>query len=360
MRFLKREKKFYIWLLVLAAFFAAYFSLRGSRTAMNWLCGRVLLPLEQWLGRLCGRLQISVAEVLIITFLCAAFFAVVNAVRGLFTVPHKGRRLYRLCLGALCAGLTVWAGFCLLWGTFYNTDSFQERSGIVARGGTAAELTELTERFAALVRESADEVPRDAAGTVQLSAADVLARAGSSYEPLYPEFPFLNVPTAAPKAFTASRAMSALDFTGFYFPFTGEANLNVDAPVAWLPATCCHEIAHQKGVSSEQECNFLGILAALRSADADFRYSGALMGYVYVSNALYGVDYDAWKTIRDTLPESALRDLRQQSAYWAQFAGPVKTVSNRVYDGFLKANGDPDGIRSYGTVVDLLLAYEEL
>ena len=151
--------------------------------------------------------------------------------------------------------------------------------------------------------------------------------------------------------------MSAMDFTGFYFPFTGEANVNVDAPPVYLPATCCHEIAHQKGVSSEQECNFLGILAALRSGDADFRYSGALMGYIYVSNALYAADYDAWQAIRDTLPQETLRDLQQQRDYWAQFEGPVKTVSTKVYDGFLKANGDKNGIHSYGTVVDLLLAY---
>ena len=35
----------------------------------------------------------------------------------------------------------------------------------------------------------------------------------------------------------------------------------------------------------------------------------------------------------------------------------AKTVSNKVYDGLLKAYGDERGIQSYGTVVDLLVAY---
>ena len=360
MSFFRRYQKLHIWLMILAAFFAVYFRLRRSRTAMNWLCGRVLLPMEQALGRLCGHLSISVAEVLIISAACTAFFALATLLRKLITAQQKRQTLYRFGMGFACAGLTLYALFCLFWGTLYNTDSFCERSGISAHGGTVAQLTALTEKFAGFVQETADEVPRGETGEVLLTAEDVFLRSQDAFSALYTEFPFLDMPTVPPKAFVSSRAMSALDFTGFYFPFTGEANLNVDAPGVYLPATCCHEIAHQKGVASEQECNFLGILAALRSEDADFRYSGALMGYVYASNALYSADHDAWRTIRSTLPESAIGDLQMQSDYWAQFAGPVKTVSNRVYDGFLKSNGDENGIRSYGMVVDLLLGYQGL
>jgi len=55
------------WCLSLAAFFAVYFSLRTSRTAMNWLWYAVLSPLERGLGTLCGSLDVSVAEVLLLT-----------------------------------------------------------------------------------------------------------------------------------------------------------------------------------------------------------------------------------------------------------------------------------------------------
>ena len=36
-----------------------------------------------------------------------------------------------------------------------------------------------------------------------------------------------------PKTMRFSRVMSAMGFTGFYFPFTGECNVNVDFP-AWV------------------------------------------------------------------------------------------------------------------------------
>ena len=50
-------------------------------------------------------------------------------------------------------------------------------------------------------------------------------------------------------------------------------------------------------------------------------------------------------------------DLRADNAYWAQFRGVVSKVSDTVYDGFLKSNGDTDGSKSYGVVTDLLVAY---
>ena len=39
------------WCIALAVFFAAYFALRTSRAAMNWLWYGAVLPAEQWLGR---------------------------------------------------------------------------------------------------------------------------------------------------------------------------------------------------------------------------------------------------------------------------------------------------------------------
>ena len=55
-------------------------------------------------------------------------------------VRAKGRRrdrAYGAVLGAVCALLSVWAGFCLLWGVSYWTDGFH-RSGVPDGGGRAA------------------------------------------------------------------------------------------------------------------------------------------------------------------------------------------------------------------------------
>lgn len=355
--FLRRYRAQLRWLAGLAAFFAVYFPLRTCRGAMNWLCGRVILPLEQALGRLCSVTSVSVAEVLILSGIFAAVFYLAWQVRCLIARPQKGQRAVRMALTVLCAGLSIYAGFCLLWGVFYGADSFQDKSGLTARGGTVEELTALTECFAREVSAAGDQVQRDENGCFAVPRSEIFAEAMSAYDGVVQVFDCLKKPAVMPKAFVSSRGMSYLDFSGFYFPFTGEANLNDESPAAYLPANICHEMAHQQGIATEQECNFVAIMAATSADSAAYRYAGYLMGYVHLSNALYRVDQAAWQTIRDSLPDAVRADLRQNSAYWAQFDGLVNTAATKVYDGFLKSNGLTDGVQNYGTVVDLLLAY---
>lgn len=355
--FLRRYRAQLRWLAGLAAFFAVYFPLRTCRGAMNWLCGRVILPLELALGRLCSVTSVSVAEVLILSGIFAAVFYLAWQVRCLIARPQKGQRAVRMALTVLCAGLSIYAGFCLLWGVFYGADSFQDKSGLTARGGTVEELTALTERFAREVSAAGDQVQRDENSCFAVPRSEIFAEAMSAYDGVVQKFDCLKKPAVMPKAFVSSRGMSYLDFSGFYFPFTGEANLNDESPAAYLPANICHEMAHQQGIATEQECNFVAIMAATSADSAAYRYAGYLMGYVHLSNALYRVDQAAWQTIRDSLPDAVRADLRQNSAYWAQFDGLVNTAATKVYDGFLKSNGLTDGVQNYGTVVDLLLAY---
>ena len=355
--FLRRYRAQLRWLAGLAVFFAVYFPLRGCKSAMNWLCSRVILPLEQALGRLCSVTSVSVAEVLILSGIFAAVFYLAWQVRCLIARPQKGQRAVRMALTVLCVGLSVYAGFCLLWGVFYGADSFQDKSGLTARGGTVAELTALTECFAREVSAAGDQVQRDENGCFAVPRSEIFAEAMSAYDGVVQKFDCLKKPAVMPKAFVSSRGMSYLDFSGFYFPFTGEANLNDESPAAYLPANICHEMAHQQGIATEQECNFVAIMAATSADSTAYRYAGYLMGYVHLANALYRVDQAAWQTIRDSLPDTVRADLRQNSAYWARFDGLVNTAATKVYDGFLKSNGLSDGVQNYGTVVDLLLAY---
>ena len=246
--------------------------------------------------------------------------------------------------------------FCLLWGANYYADSFTDKSGLAAEPVAVDDLERVTRQFAALVNEYAGDVPRAADGAFAGDRAEILAYAPKIYENLYEEFPFLEMTDVPPKAMRFSRVMSAMGFTGFYFPFTGECNVNVDFPAATLPTTVAHELSHRRGIASEQECNFLAVLACLRCGDAAYRYAGALSGYLYLANALYSADAERWRAVRETLDERVVADLRTSGAYWAQFEGPVDTVSNAVYDGFLKSYGTI-GVKSYGACVDLLVAY---
>ncbi len=354
---LARCRKLHIWLLGVTAFLAAYLVLRRSRALMNALADRVTTPFKHAMARLCSLTDVSVAEVVYITLGSLLIFYLANGVRRLAAGPRRGEKAYRLVLTLLCAGLTFYAGFCLLWGVNYHTDSFQDRSGIHARQGTVEEVKLLTERFAAELADAAGGVPRDGRGVFSADRRAILEKGPAIYVDSYELFPCLRMEDVAPKAFSCSRIMTAMDFTGFYFPYTGEANLNVDSPEMYLPATVIHEMAHQRQIASEQECNFVAIALCVASDDPLYRYSGLLMGYVHLSNALYRSDPEAWRAIWDALPETVIADLRANSAYWDAHHSAFTDASQKVYDSFIKGNGDPNGVKSYGMVVDMLLAY---
>ena len=265
--------------------------------------------------------------------------------------------MYRFVLTVVCTVLTVYAGFSLLWGVNYYAESFQEQSGVYARESTPEELARVTEYFARQLAGCADQVQRDENGLFAESRADIFAHSVRVFDGIYDEFPCLVMEDRVPKGVRFSTALSAMDFTGFYFPFTGEANLNIDSPACYLPSTIAHEMAHQRGIASEQECNFIAIAASTTAQSPAYRYSGWLMGFTYLSNALYRADQEAWKQVRVLLPDTVVADLRDNSAYWAEFEGPVNDAAQKVYDSFLKSSGESRGTQSYGTVVDMLMAY---
>ena len=206
--------------------------------------------------------------------------------------------------------------------------------------------------------ETADTVARDENGLFAVSQEEILEKSVRAYDWVDAEFPFLAVEDQPPKAVYFSRILSRLDFTGIFCPYTGEANVNADSPAAFLPVTAAHELAHQRGFSSEQECNFISILASTTAEDPITNYSGWLLGYVHLGNALYRADKAAWEQIYDTLPMGAKLDLVYNNTYWEQFEDTVvQQVSNTMYDGLLKSYGEEKGIQSYGTVVDMLVVY---
>ena len=358
-QFFLHHKKLHIWLLADLCLLAAFALLRESRGAMNAFVGHVSTPVRRFIGRLCYRVDFSVAEmlcvVLVLTVIAYVIWSIIAVVRA---KGCRGQRAYTALLGAACGALTLGVVFCWFWGADYYTDSFQERSGIYAQPVAAEDLLRVTVYFAQQTALAADTVDRDENGVFAVPREEILADSPHAYDALEEQFPFLAFDDLGVKPIRLSRAMSMLDFTGVYCPYTGESNVNVDSPACMLPATAAHEMAHQRGYASEQECNFLGILASVTSGNDAYEYSGWLMGYIYLGNALYRISPDTYWVIQKALPETVEADLTDDTAYWNQFRNTAaQKVSNKVYDGMLKAYGQEQGIQSYGTVVDMLVAY---
>ena len=359
MKFWKNHKKLHIWLGADLAVLGLYLALRHDRGLMNGFADRITTPLKGALGRLCALTSLSVMELLYVLAGAAALVYVVGSVIAVVKARgRRGQRAYGAVLLAADVSLTVYALFCLMWGVNYWTDSFQDRSGITAQPVAAEDLEAVTAYFAQQLADTADSVPRDENGVYAVPKEQILAESTAVYGGVTEQFPFLDFRDTGVKAVRCSRFMSIMGFTGVYFACIGESNVTVDSPACLLPSTVAHELAHQRGIAWEQECNFLGVLASVTSGMPDYVYSGWLLGFIHLGNALYETDPEAYWAIRNALPETVRADLRDNNAYWDQFRdNVVEKVSDTVYDAALKSYGDANGMKSYSMVVELLVAY---
>jgi len=330
---------------------------RGNRTLMQYLSERLVRPLHRALGAACDRLPFSVAELLI-----AVGVALVLVYLGIQTVclVRKGgrlKRLYRTLMTAAAAFCMIYGGFCVLWGVYYYGDDFCQKAGLSNAPIAVEDLRNVTELFARIANAYAGQVSRDETGAYTADREKLLAQSAEVFAAAEQEFPALAGDALHAKGVKASRIMSYTDFTGFFSPFTGEANVNTDFPPSLFASTIAHELSHQRGVAKEQEANFTAILACFAYGDAEYVYSAALLGYTYLGNALYSADYEGWYEIASRLEDGVNRDFAVNRAYWQQFETPVQKVSNTVYEGFLQSYDQNLGLKSYGACVDLLVNY---
>ena len=340
-----------------ALIIAAHFALRQNRALMRRLSEGLVQPLHRVLAVLTARLPFSLAEFLYAAAIAGALVYIIYEIVQLIRKGEQGRRLYRMIVRLAAAGLSIYALFCLLWGVYYYGDDFVEKSGLSIEEISAEDLELVTLYFAARLNEYAPLVPRDGEGRCASDRAEILAGSPVLFREAAEAYPCLEGPEVPAKGMFFSRVMSIIDFTGFFCPFTGEANVNTDFPAGLFASTVAHEISHQRGVAKEQEANFVAVLASLENGDPDYCYSACLLAYVHLGNALVSVRPEAYSMIAEGLDAGARQDLRANNEYWARFESPVQTVTNTVYEGFLQSYDQKLGMKSYGACVDLLVNY---
>ncbi len=342
-----------------AAVLAAYTLLRRSPAAMAAWLQTIAMGWGRRASGVCAVFGFSVAELCWTLGVLGLILFVVLAVRAVWRSRGRRWRVLGCRLLALgCAGVFIWAGYTAFWGVGYLAPSFYSaQTGLEAKPVSVEQLQRTTALFAQGANYYADQVARDETGLFSEDLLSLFSRTDSLYTQLEQQFPALAGPVRRAKPMFYSPLMSALGFTGFYFPFTGEANVNIHSPGCMVPATIAHELAHQRGVVFEDEANFTGIAACLSQPDPVFRYSACLMGYIHLANALLAADAEAWEEISGSLNQLVLRDLEDNNAFWARYDTPVSDAAEGVYEGFLQSHGEERGMQSYGACVDLLVAF---
>ena len=171
------------------------------------------------------------------------------------------------------------------------------------------------------------------------------------------EYPFLSYPISSVKPSIFSYLGNYLGYTGYYNPFTGEAQVNTTVPIFIQPFTCTHEIGHQLGYAKEMEANFVGYLAASHSPDIAVRYSVYFDLYLYAIRNLYIRDSTMARTYAARLPNISKQDVRELRAFYKKYENTFEPIIRKLYGQYLKANEQPQGILSYDEVLGWVIAY---
>ena len=351
-----------------------FYILRSDPKTMSRAFSSISAPVRGFMSLLTSVYPFSLMEII----LCAAgIWLICYIIRTIVLIIRrqgKLRILIRRSVTLAVTALYVWGLFCWLWNCGYYAPGFAETNGFSGGGVTVEDLTTTTRLFAEKANELATLVKRDEEGHYAEDQRAFFKTSTLVYSNLALEFPGLDKRTYKPKPMMFSWLMSRTGYTGVYFAFTGEANVNTKTPAFFLPATMAHELAHQLGVAAEDEANFVGILASVTSEYTEFEYSGYLLGLSYLLNALFIADYDVWVDVNGSLCDEVKRDFKDNRDFWESqktfntgseffnnlFTNVTKTVSetvDNVYDGYLKAQNQVLGIRSYGACVNLLVEY---
>ncbi|HEX2607509.1 MAG TPA: DUF3810 domain-containing protein [Flavisolibacter sp.] len=252
--------------------------------------------------------------------------------------------------------LLIYVVFMGFWGLNYSRQGIASQLGLTVQPYTAEELYRLT--AALQVKLNTYAAQEDSLKRLRLNDNRVLFRESiSSYQSVKEEFPFLTykVPSVKPSLFSAIGEY--FGFTGYYNPFTGEAQLKTSVPVFVKPFILCHEIGHQLGYAKENEANFVAYLAGRKALDVDFRYSAYWDVYTYAARELSLKDSTRAKELKLTTHPRFRNDYRAYLAYLFHSQNYVEPVMSQFYDRYLRLNNQPKGKATYNEVVAWLVAY---
>lgn len=144
---------------------------------------------------------------------------------------------------------------------------------------------------------------------------------------------------------------------GYFNPFTGEAQVNYAMPLVNKPVTACHEMAHQMGFAREDEANFIAFVVGTNSGDRLLQYSAYYMAMDEFMHQVYRRDTVLFHQLKSKISAPVKNDIKAERQYWEHYQNQIGYISSLFYDQFLKANNQPEGLRTYNRMINLTVAY---
>lgn len=252
---------------------------------------------------------------------------------------------------------TVYIIFNIFWGLNYNRKGINWQLGLP---DTAAFNTEDLRNLNCLLL---DKINQSKLALMKQEKYPTNRRlfqiVNEAYQSAAEKFPFLKYAPVSLKPGLWGNLQSYSGISGYYNPFTGEAQINTHLPSFILPYTACHEVAHQIGYAKEMEANIVGYLAAVSSKDTLLHYSAYIDLFMYANTNLSMYDpVFAYICRKDLLPQ-VKADYKEWKNFRLAHQSFMNPVINVVYGNFLKQNQQPLGMQSYNAVTGFLINWNK-
>lgn len=310
---------------------------------------------SRFLRLLFGWIPFSFGDIVYGILILFLLFRLVRFIINILRHRFSWRKFWKNGFSRLNVLLAIVLVFYIFWGINYQRLGIGYQLQLQAQTFDTADLHHLEEALLEKVNLSKSALLRE--GQPYPTKRELFHRAVDSYKQTAKEFPYLQYRNASVKSSLFGWLGNYLGFTGYYNPFTGEAQVNTTVPDFLIPYTTTHEIAHQLGYAREDEANFVGYLACAYSTDPLFHYSVYLELFMYANRQMSYIDTTTAKGDFDRLLPKVKEDIEVWRKFNRSHSSFLQPVTDWVYGSYLKLNSQAKGMMSYGQVTALLMAY---
>ena len=273
-------------------------------------------------------------------------------------IKQRFRNPKRWGLEALATLSIIYACFNIFWGFNYYRQPLHQTLQI-EKDYSTEDLHKLTLHLIDRSNELHTSITKDDSVKVDLpySKGEILNMTRDGYQNLEETFPELEYDHESLKRSIYSLPLTYMGFNGYLNPLTNEGQVNTIIVPYKLPTTASHEIGHQLGFAKENEANFLACLATMNHPDEYFRYSGYTFALSYCLSELYYREPELTNELMECLNYGVRLNYIEVREFWEKHQNPMEPFFMYTYNSFLKANNQPEGMKSYSYVVALLVNY---
>lgn len=294
----------------------------------------------------------SVGDVFYIGVIIYGIYALVQIIR--YLIKKRWHPLAQLLLRIVILLQVIYVVFYLFWGLNYFRPSAAERLGLQDTSYSLNDVKAVTLMLIDSVNASKAALKNE--DTLQTNREIYNAAAGAinNMGAISTDFPAIH---PGVKSSVLSFVLNYIATSGYYDPFTSEAQINYQMPVFLRPFVACHEMSHQMGFGAEDEADFAGFVTGISSHNRLLRYSAYYEGTAEFLHAISRRDTVMFKELKTRISKPVLADFKTDRLYWKSFEGKAGTLSGIFYDHFLKANNQPHGIKTYNRMIRLCMAW---